>query len=107
MITFNHNNQSNELLCNLTGRMSADNAVPLTDSIQGKLNEIKAGSLDPSNVKVTFDLMNVDYIASSFIRICVATAKQVGTGKFSIINTSPMIKKTFKIAGLDEILNVS
>ena len=57
--------------------------------------------------RIIFDLKEVDYIASSFIRICVSHAKLAGAGNFSIINCQPMIKKTFKISGLDEVLNIS
>jgi anti-anti-sigma regulatory factor len=33
--------------------------------------------------------------------------KLTGSGNFCIINCDPAIKKTFKIAGLDELLKVS
>ena len=56
---------------------------------------------------VNFDIKDVEYIASSFIRICVSTAKQLANKNFSIVNTIPMIKKVFKIAGLEKLLNVS
>jgi len=92
----------NTLNCVFQGRLGADNADTLSNKITKEIN-----SQDNDDLKVTFDLQNVDYIASSFIRICVTTAKQLDEGNFSIINTNPMIKKVFKIAGLDEILNVS
>jgi anti-anti-sigma factor len=55
---------------------------------------------------VEFDLGGVDYVASLFLRICVRTARQVGPGRFSIVNVGPSVKKVFKIAGLDEYLRV-
>jgi len=107
MIDFNSNEKENALTCYLKGQMSADNVIELSKLVEGKINELKSTSDNPDNLKVTFDLKNVDFVASSFIRICVATAKKSQDGNFKITNTSPMIKKTFKIAGLDEILNVS
>jgi len=107
MIDFNFNKQENELFCYLKGRMSADNATELSKSLEDKIIELKTISENPDRLMVNFDLKNVDFIASSFIRICVVTAKQLAEGNFRITNTIPMIKKTFKIAGLDEILNVS
>jgi anti-anti-sigma factor len=56
---------------------------------------------------IIFDLQEVEYVSSSFIRICVSVAKEAGKGHFSIINCQPFVKKTFKISGLDEVLNVS
>lgn len=102
MIDFDYKKTENLLKCTFEGRLGADNAQELTKQIQDKIQEIGADGL-----KVNFDLKDVDYIASSFIRICVITAKQLAAGGFSISKTNPMIKKVFKIAGLDEILNVS
>ena len=92
----------NTLDCIFKGRMGIDNSEELSEKIQDKLKEFGTEDL-----KVNFNLKDVDYVASSFIRICVATAKQINEGNFSISNTNPLIKKVFKIAGLDEILNVS
>jgi len=102
MIDFKYNITENFLNCKFKGRMGADNAEGLTKMLQDKIEEF-----DTDNLKINFDLKDVDYIASSFIRICVLTAKQLSEGNFSISNTNPMIKKVFKIAGLDEILKVS
>jgi len=66
-------------------------------------NEDPQALLDFSLV---FDLKEVSFISSSFIRLCVAGKKRVRNGNFSITNCDPFIKKTFKIAGLDGILNV-
>ena len=103
MLTFNYNNEEKVLTLVFTGRLD-------TLAI-GKLNEIMSAEqamkdLKPED-KIVFDLGEVDYIASSFIRICVSQAKQAGAGRFSIANSQPFIKKTFKISGLDEILNVT
>lgn len=92
----------NTLDCFLKGRMGTDNTEGLSQIIQGEIDDFCIDDL-----RINFDLKDVDYVASSFIRICVATAKQLGEGNFTISNTSPLIKKVFKIAGLHEILNVS
>ncbi|MBU2554847.1 MAG: STAS domain-containing protein [Bacteroidetes bacterium] len=61
----------------------------------------------PLDLDLILDLKDVTYIASSFIRICVYAAKQVPKGRFTIVNSNPMIKKTFKIVGMDDLLQVS
>ena len=107
MVHFNYIKEINTLICDFHGRLGADNSQELNDSIQNALDEYIAKEENNLSLKVQFDMKAVSYIASSFIRISVAVAKQIEKGNFSIINTSPMIKKTFKIAGLDEILNVA
>ena len=57
--------------------------------------------------RIVFDLAGVDYVASGFLRLCLSAAKSVPSGGFSIVNTDPGVKKVFKIAGLDELLQVS
>jgi anti-anti-sigma factor len=67
----------------------------------------KTDALFPIDIKIVFNLKDINFISSSFIRICMGTAKQVPPGNFCITNCDPFIKKTFKIAGLDGLLNVS
>jgi anti-anti-sigma factor len=56
---------------------------------------------------VCFDMDNVDYIASAFLRICIRAAKVVPKGALTVENPTPVVKKTFKIAGLDGALNIA
>ena len=101
MSTFDFNKIENTLNCHFQGRLGSDNAHELSKKIQDKMDEFKNKEL-----KVNFNLKEVDYIASSFIRICLMSAKQLQEGYFSISNTNSMIKKIFKIAEFDEVLNV-
>lgn len=103
MVTFNYSPNEKELRATFTGRLDTLAVQKLSEIIQVNL-PIKEGS---SRDKIIFDLKDVNYIASSFIRICVNVAKEAGQGQFSIVRCQPFIKKTFKISGLDEILNVS
>jgi anti-anti-sigma factor len=53
---------------------------------------------------ITFDLAGVDFVSSSFLRLCVFAYQKVRGDGFQIVNASPTIKKVFKIAGLDKML---
>ena len=57
--------------------------------------------------KLVFDLNGVEYIASSFLRLCGKASHKVNTENFSIINVHPAVKKVFVIAGLAERLNLN
>ena len=103
MVTFNYNEESKAITATFVGRLDTLAVQKLSEIVQVNL-PMKEGK---SEDKIIFDLREVDYISSSFIRICVSIAKQAGPGQFSIIHSQPFIKKTFKISGLDEILNVS
>lgn len=103
MVKFNYSTAEKCLTLAFTGRMDSIAVIKLTDILQEEplMKELKPGD------RVVFNLEEVEYIASSFIRICVSYAKQAGQGNFSISNCQPFVKKTFKISGLDEILNIS
>lgn len=57
-----------------------------------------------TNGKVIFDLENVLYISSYFLRICLNTMKAVGKERFTIKNVRSDIQKAFTIAGFDKQL---
>jgi len=69
---------------------------------EAELNE----KLKTDNINVVFDLAGVEYIASSFLRICVETTKQLGADRFSLINVPSFVQKVLKVAGLDTQLNI-
>jgi anti-anti-sigma factor len=103
MLTFHYNNELKEIRLEFAGRMDTLAVTKITEIIDAEpmLNIRNPGD------KIVFDLKAVDYMASSFIRICVNQAKLAGPGRFSIANCQPFVKKTFKISGLDELLNIT
>ena len=107
MEEFTFNTVDNTLLCILKGRFGADTTGSFSDRLTAKIIECRKSMDDPALLKVCFDLNNTVFISSSFIRICIMVSRTVSPGHFSIINAIPMIKKTFKIAGLDVVLKVS
>ncbi len=53
---------------------------------------------------VVFDLSGVDFVSSAFLSLCVYAARQAGDHGFQVVNVCPMVKRVFKIAGLDSML---
>jgi anti-anti-sigma factor len=106
MVNFHFEEESNTLNCIFEGRLDTERSFTISEPVDSQINKKTDGDPGPG-FKVVFDIAKVDYIASSFIRICIQSAKKVGKENFSIKNSSPVIKKTFKIAGLDRELNVS
>ncbi|MGA2822001.1 MAG: STAS domain-containing protein [Bacteroidales bacterium] len=71
--------------------------------------ELKQGQNEKDQLeeKINFDMKDVNFISSSFIRICLITFKQCQKENFAIINCDPFLKNFFKIARLDDLLDVS
>ena len=103
MLTFHHNAEEKVITLTFTGRMDTLTVARINELVE---NEPIMKNRTPDD-KLVFDLQAVEYMASSFIRICVSHAQQSGPGRFAIANCQPFVKKTFKISGLDEILNIS
>jgi len=62
------------------------------------------GRVRAASGTVEFDLAEVEYVASVFLRICLQTAKAAGPGRFSVVRVNPVVKKVFMIAGLGSLL---
>ncbi len=105
---FDFNPEERVLTCIFKGRLDTIISTQISAELESKyssLNE-KEDSTALLDFGLVFDLKEVNFISSSFIRLCVAGKKKVKDGTFCILNSDPFIKKTFKIAGLDEILDV-
>ena len=107
MTECNFYQETNLLTCSFTGRMDGVSSEEAEKLIRGKLEEIGGEDIDRAGLKIAFDLAEVGYVSSGFIRICIALAREVEKGNFSLINTSPFVSKIFKTSGLEQVLNVS
>jgi anti-sigma B factor antagonist len=87
------------LECHFSGRL--DTLVSQTIDAELKTR------LKPEIKDVIFDLSGVDYLSSSFLRICITSLRHAGKDHFKVINVSPTALKVFQIANLTEILQIS
>lgn len=97
--------ESVTMFCRFPVKMDTEASMAADGLFLKSLGEASAGH--GSALKVVFDLENVGYVASAFLRLCLSAAKSVEKGNFSIVNAGPEIMKVYKIAGLDSVLNVS
>jgi anti-anti-sigma factor len=80
--------------------MDTTKSIEAEKEISTKLQTVT--QLTPvDQLHIVFDLGDVDYIASAFIRICLQTAKTT-SGKFSVQKTNPFVMKIFMMTGLDK-----
>jgi anti-anti-sigma factor len=84
-----------KMLCKFSGRQDTTTCMEM----EAKLSEVTGEKLP-----VTFDLKEVEYVSSAFLRLCLRVAKEVGTEKFAVVNLNPSVKKVFKIAGFDKLV---
>ncbi len=98
---------TNTLMFIFSGHMDSASCMPIAQVIENKVME-RAGDSAQINkpLKAVFDLKEVDFISSAFIRICMMVLAKVKTGNLIVQNAGPFIKKTIKISGLENQLTV-
>lgn len=87
------------LTCHFSGRLD-------TEECTHNEKDIETNIQNNANASVVFDLAQVEYISSAFLRICLKVGKTLGKEKFSIINVQPQVMKVFKISSFDTILTI-
>lgn len=92
--------EQDKLTCKFDQRMDSKNSLETEKIIEEKLQQ-------KLPEKVIFDLEDVTYVASAFLRICITMVKKIGKENFVLINTQPQVKKIFIISGLEEFLNIT
>jgi anti-anti-sigma factor len=93
--------------CTFKGKMDTLRSNGAMEAFKKEFESLLGSGVSAEELNIYFDLSEVDYISSSFLRLCISSARDVKKGNFSIINTGPEIMKVFKIAGLEGLLNVS
>ena len=116
MIDFEYYDQT--LYCRFSEIMDSANSPLAEKEIEEKIIELKKIYAEDfrifvdnehekfESLKIIFNLEKVSFVSSFFMRVCIIFAKKLKAGNFSIVNTSLMIKKIFKIAGLDKFFDV-
>lgn len=87
------------LRCIFSGRIDTEAAV----KIENELFDAVIKSKDP----VIFDLKDVDYVSSAFLRICVKAARASHGTRITIINASRSVAEVYKQTGLDRIFSMN
>ena len=100
MVEFDWNPDGPTLTCRFSARMDAATSAVDDPVVAARLEEALAAPRGDS-LHVVFDLSGVDFVASAFLRICMATSKRAGSGRFEVAFASPQLKKIFNVAGLD------
>jgi anti-anti-sigma factor len=100
--------EAQRIVFKFDGKLDTLACQGLNDEINRQWESLKTnaatGATTPS--EIVFDLEQVTFVSSAFIRLCNVSAQKVEPGKFSIINCDPLIKKTFKISGLEDRFKV-
>ena len=88
--------QEDRILLQFEGRLDTARSMEM----EAEVRKAVTGATMP----VVFDLERVDFVSSYFLRFCLYAHHQAGSHGFQIVGAGPAIKRVFKIAGLDAML---
>jgi anti-anti-sigma factor len=86
-----------------SGRLDTMTSTAIQDEV---VTRISGGRGGDEPLRVVFDLAGVDYVASSFLRLCCAAAKKLKPEKLLLLNLVPAVRRVFELAGLDSIIEL-
>lgn len=87
---------SNTLTCVFRGSLDSMTTPQVEQALKEKLGAEKTARL-------VFDMTEVDYVNSTFLRVCLHTQKNWPAGSFQVVKLRPNVKSTFELAGLGAI----
>ena len=94
----------NTLHCSFSGRLDGSVCAEIERDLLLRVSRFKECRED---IRLNFDLGEVVYISSPFLRICLICYKTVGANVFYITNASEEIHKVFHVSGFTKIMNVT
>lgn len=87
-----------EFVCAFVGPLNAERCQQVQEDLIRKI-EATAGVIN-------FDMNEVTFASSSFLRIVLTVNKRVGKERLKISNVDPNVKKVFKMSGLWDALGM-
>jgi acetyl-CoA synthetase len=96
----------NLLSCRFSGRLTTENSASFAESINSKMEELQKQGIIKGDLHILFDMEDVTYLSSSFLRVCFMAAKKVNKNCFSIINTNQFIKDLLITSGMENIARI-
>lgn len=90
------NRNDSNLEVALSGRLDAITAIELDKNLRGELDEIES---------LTFDLKELEYIASAGLRILLKFKKHMDNqGSMKVVNVKPDVREVMDMTGFSEFL---
>ena len=91
------------LICSFSERLDGGTCAIFEHELLCRTTEFKEKH---ENARIVFDLREVVFISSIFLRICLIHHKTFEKDFFTITNASEDVFKVFSVSGFSEIMNV-
>jgi acetyl-CoA synthetase len=98
---FKHDETQNKIYFSFSGRLTTEISAQYQTEVTKIINQFFKDGL-----KVEFDLGQVEYASSSFLRVCFAVAKKLKRNDLSIINLNQFLNDLLILSGLERLAKI-
>lgn len=105
-VTIETISSENLLVFKFVGKMDYSICDNLSSYILNKLEDFSTDIIDKSKLKINFDLEEVSYVSSLFLRVCFVAIKHIPRGNFTVLNATPQVNDILKMSGLDRVAKI-
>ena len=86
-----------------SGRLNSDICLKNDPDIESAIERILKEN-PPQTVSIVFDIAQVDYVSSLFLRTVIKAFQEVAKGKFKLTGASPLVRKMIETSGLGRLI---
>ena len=87
--------EKDKLTCTFAGRLDSVVSEIIEEDVFDRVQRARRHTV--------FDLKNVEYVSSAFLRVSIKTARATPSMKITIINALPVIREVYEMTGLSKI----
>ncbi len=102
-VDFSFDSSSRTMTFVFRGRLNSDTCTKNDPDIESAIDRILKEN-PPQTVSIIFDIGQVDYVSSLFLRVVIMAARKVAKGKFKLTGATPLVRKMIEISGLDRLI---
>lgn len=105
MVEFTQDDEQAKLICRFTGELRTNECITLQEKVALRVTTFLQDCRDPAAPPaIVFDLKDVTFASSFFVRIVLSCVQRVGKDHFSVINANDFLVGLFRTVGLQEVL---
>ena len=105
MVEFTQDDEQARLTCRFSGELRTNECMDLQEKIALRVTSFLRDCRDASSEPaIVFDLKEVPFASSVFVRIVLSCIQRVGKDHFTVINANEFLLGLFRTVGLRDVL---
>jgi anti-anti-sigma factor len=99
--------EQDHLQCHFSGELDSSAATEADEAVAGVIDGILGVGQSSESLRIVFDMSEVSYASSLFLRCVVATARRVARGNLEVVGCTQSMHNLFRVTSLDKLVNLA